>query len=264
MDEMNVQNAQELSTTSVNAETQQEVDAGAELDTVPQGEENTDETSAQVGAENSAEENNEPTPPFLEIQYNHEKRGLSREEATTLAQKGIYYQSTYDTLQRAATLKGLTVEEFLNGIETAQDEAYRQELIGKFGDDEDTVNKMMELYQINKQKTLDAAALRREEEKTQAEQTVNERLAAEFTEMLGEFDGLTDFASLPIEVKQAAMDGMSLSHAYLKYLHRENKKIAAQKASEEAAAKKSTGSLGCPDSEGKTSFENGFLQGLMG
>ena len=230
----------------------------------PQVEEGTENTAVdEQSADNTENKTQESSEPFLEIRYNHESKGLTRDEAVTLAQKGMHYEGTYKTLERVAALKGQSVKDFLSGIETAQDEAHRQGLVEKFGDDEDTVNKMMELYQINKQKTLDAAALKREEEKTQAEQTVNERLAAEFTEMLGEFDGLTDFASLPSEVKQAAMEGMSLSHAYLKYLHRENKKIAAQKVSEEAAAKKSTGSM-ADNGDTADTTASALLRGLWG
>lgn len=265
MSENNVQNAQELSTTSTDAETQQEVDTGAELDTAPQGEGNPDDTSAQNqdGNASGADDNGAKlAAPFLEIQYNHEKRNLTRDEAVTLAQKGIYYQDTYDTLERAATLKGQSVDEFLKGLETAQDEAYRQGLIEKFGDDNDTVEKMMELYNINKQKTLDNAKANRKAAAQQEEQNINERLANEFVEMKnGDFPELTEFKDLPEEVKRAAFDGLSLSHAYLKYMHNENKKIAAAKASQEAAAKKSTGSM-ASDKEDVNAQTNALLKGL--
>ncbi len=266
MDEMNVQNAQELDTTPTDAETQQEVKTNAELDTAPQDEQSGDDTSAQDqdGNDNGAEENGtEPTAPFLEIQYNHEKRGLSRDEAVTLAQKGIHYQSTYDSLERVATLKGVSVKELISSLETAQDDAYRQGLIEKFGDDEDTINKMMELYDINKQKTLDNAKADRKAAAEQEEQSINERLANEFVEMKnGDFPELTEFKDLPEEVKRAAFGGLSLSHAYLKHMHNENKKIAAAKASQEAAAKKSAGSMASDES---TDFVgDAFLRGILG
>lgn len=263
----NVQNALEQETIPAEMETQQEVDSGAEIDTAPQGDESTENSSAQAeNGGNGTEENGaEPEAPFLEIRYNHESRGLSRDEAIKLAKKGIYYQDTYDTLERAATLKGQSVEDFLKSIEADQDNAYRQGLIEKFGDDEDTIGKMMELYNINKQKTLDDARANQKAAAEAQEQSVNERLAQEFVEMKnGDFPELTEFKDLPEEVKRAAFEGLSLSHAYLKYMHNENKKIAAAKASAEAAAKKSTGSLGSPEEEGKTSFESGFLQGLRG
>lgn len=260
--EIIAQNADSEITTSQDLETQQDVDTGAETDTAPQGSENPEETPAQGtdnsdGAEGQAE-------PFLEIQYNHEKRGLSREEAASFAQKGIYYEGTYNTLERVATLKGQTVEEFLSGIETAQDEAYRQELISKFGEDSEAVTSMMELYQMKKQQTLDGAKEKRQKEAEQAEQNTNQRLANEFTAMKADFPELTDFASLPDAVKKAASDGMSLSHAYLLHMHKENQKIAAAQKNADDAAKKSTGSIGTNSGDEITAAETQYLNALWG
>ena len=263
MDDMNVQNAANEATIPSEPETHEEVNTESELDTAPQAEQSEDNTSAQDGNEGAAEENNaEPEAPFLEIQYNHEKRNLSRDEAITLAQKGMHFQSTYDSIERVATLKGLSVKEFLNGLETAQDEAHRRELIEKFGDDEEIIGSMMELYHINKQKTLDNAKENRKAAAEAEEQSVNERLAQEFVEMKnGDFPELTEFADLPEAVKKSAFSGLSLSHAYLKYMHNENKKIAAAKASEAAAAKKSTGSM-ASDKEDISASESALLKGL--
>lgn len=263
MDENNVQNAQEQDTTPDTAETQQEVNTSVETDTASQDGQAQADTSAQdEGGDNvGTDEGVDNIAPFLEIQYNHEKRNLSREEAITLAQKGIYYQGTYDTLERVAALKGQSVKEFLSGIETAQDEAYHQGLIEKFGEDVDTINKMMELYNINKQKTIDNAKESQRAAAEAEEQTVNERLAQEFVEMKnGDFPELTEFKDLPEEVRRAAFGGLSLSHAYLKYMHNENKKIAAAKASQEDAAKKSTGSM-ASDKEDNSSTA-ALLKGL--
>ena len=265
MDEMNVQNAPEQDTTPAEVETQQEVDTGAETETAPQGSENPAEASTQSGngSDTAGGQAAEPVAPFLEIQYNHEKRGLSREEAVSFAQKGIYYEGTYNTLERVATLKGQSVEEFLNGIETAQDEAHRQELLAKFGDDSDTVEKMMELYHINKQKTLDTAKENRKQAAAEAEQSVNQRIANEFAEMKnGDFPELTEYSALPDEVKQAALKGMSLSHAYLKYMHKENKKIAAAKESAAEADKRTTGSM--ESVVATDGLGEAFLAGVLG
>ncbi len=268
MDENNVQNAQGQDTTPGTVETQQEVDTNVVPDTTPQGEQTGDDTSTQGqdGNDNGADDNGtEPVAPFLEIQYNHEKRGLSRDEAITLAQKGIHFQNTYDSLERVAALKGASVKELINSLETAQDEAYRQGLIEKFGEDEDTIDKMMELYNINKQKTIDNAKASKKAAAEQEEQTINERLAQEFVEMKNsDFPELKEFKDLPEEVKKAAFGGLSLSHAYLKYMHNENKKIAAEKASQEAAAKKSTGSMASEKEETETEAEKRFLSALWG
>ncbi len=266
MDENNVQNAQEQDTTLGTVETQQEVDTNVEPGTAPQTEQAGEDTSAQGtdGNPSAADDGAQSTSPFLEIRYNHESRELTRDEAITLAQKGLHYQSTYDSLERVAALKGQTVKEFLTGIESAQDETYRQGLIEKFGDDQDTINKMMELYNINKQKTIDNAKANQKAAQEAEEQTVIDRLAQEFVEMKnGDFPELTEFKDLPEEVKRAAAEGLSLSHAYLKHMHNENKKIAAEKASQEAAAKKSTGSMTSDKEDVNTSI-SALLKGLWG
>jgi hypothetical protein len=242
-EEILAQNAEIESTTSQDLETQQEVDTGNETDTAPQGSENPEETTAR-GTDNSGGTGTQAEEtPFLEIQYNHEKRNLSREEAATLAQKGMYYEGAYSVLERVATLKGVSVEDFLKGVEAAEDLAHRQSLVEQLGDDEETINSMMELYEIKKQQKLDGAKAKREQEVEQAEQDLNARLANEFSAMKKDFPELTDFASLPVAVKKAATDGMSLSHAYLLYMHKENKKIAEAKQNAAESAKKSTGSM---------------------
>jgi hypothetical protein len=258
MDENNVQLA-DGQDTILDAEAQQEESTTPESDTTPQVEEGQTDTSEQDEGEDTEE-----VAPFLEVQYNHEKRNLTRDEAITLAQKGIHFQSAYDTIERVAALKGQSVNEFLSGLESAQDEAYRRSLEEKFGEDEDTIDKMMELYNINKQKTLDNAKENQRAAAEQEEQTINERLANEFVEMKnGDFPELTEFKDLPEEVKRAAFEGLSLSHAYLKHMHNENKKIAAEKASQEAAAKKSTGSM-AGDKEDVNTSTSALLKGLWG
>ncbi|MBO5020611.1 MAG: hypothetical protein J6D52_08100, partial [Clostridia bacterium] len=99
----------------------------------------------------------------------------------------------------------------------------------------------------------------------EAEQSVNQRIANEFAEMKsGDFPELTEYSALPDEVKEAAIEGMSLSHAYLKYMYKENKKIAAAKESAAEAAKKTTGSMGADTNENLTEDEKNFLKGLWG
>lgn len=260
MDE-NVQNIQEQGTT-LDTDVQPEEETIPENNAPPQVE-GVNNESSEEGADGN-EGGEEEIAPFLEVRYNHEKRNLTRDEAITLAQKGIHFQNAYDTIERVAALKGQSVNEFLSGLESAQDEAYRRSLEEKFGEDEDTINKMMELYNINKQKTLDNAKENQRAAAEQEEQTINERLANEFVEMKnGDFPELTEFKDLPEEVKRAAFEGLSLSHAYLKHMHNENKKIAAEKASQEAAAKKSTGSM-AGDKEDVNTSTSALLKGLWG
>ncbi|MBP3706255.1 MAG: hypothetical protein J6J13_03270 [Clostridia bacterium] len=258
MDGMNVQNASEQDT-NVSMESQQDTNEVNEPETAPQDGESAESESAQDGS--GTAENNADNLPFLEIQHNHERKGLTREEAAIWAQKGIHYEDTYNAIERFATLKGQTVKEFINGLETAEDEAYRNELVEKYGSDDDTVDKLMELRKIDKEKTLASAAESRKKAAEAAEQSVNARIADEFSKMKSEYPELTEFTALPDEVKKAAIDGKSLEHAYLKHIYGENKKIAAAKLKEAEAAKKSTGSMEAGKDGGSglvDSFLNGF------
>lgn len=243
-------------------ETQQEELEVTEPATEPQ-EQVTDDNATELPDEEPttlpAEDN------FLEIKFYKENLVLSRAEAKDFAEIGKKYKDVQKQLERVATLKGQSVNEFLNGLESAEDEAYRQGLIERFGDDEETINEMMELYNIKKQKTLDNAKENERAAAEQEEQTINERLAQEFVEMKNsDFPELKEFKDLPEEVKKAAFGGLSLSHAYLKYMHNENKKIAAAKASQEAAAKKSTGSMAGEKVDSETEAEKRFLNALWG
>ena len=260
MDEVNVQNALEQGTTPDSMEPQQVATEEGIPDTAPQGGENTEGTAAH-GGENAAEQEETPAEPFLEIQYNHEKRGLSRDEAAALAQKGIRYEGTYNALERFATLKGVTVDEFIGGLEKAEDDAHRESLMERFGGDEDTVNQMMELYNIKKQQTLDNANKNKQAAAEAEEQNINARIADEFVKMKSEFPELTEFGALPKEVRQAAYEGKALAWAYLEHKHKEAQKIAAAAEAEKNAAEKSTGSMDSSKGLGNEMI-NSFLQGF--
>lgn len=258
MDEKSVQNTSEQSTTTTQEETPKEEIVESELAFTPQEKQDDNNNSVQDDTQKEAQ-----TDDFLEIQYNHKKMGISKQEAVTLAQKGIHFQNTYDTLERVATLKGQTVKEFLVGIETAQDENYRQGLIEKFGNDSDTVEKMMELYNIKKQQTLSEAKQDNILAERQKEQSQITGLQEEFMGMKkGDFPELTNFNDLPDQVKSDALNGMSLSHAYLLYMYKQNKKIEAAKQSQKASAMASVGSMGSTVQE--DGLGEAFLKGLFG
>jgi len=260
MDENSVvQNASEQDTTAM-METKQAGTEEGSPETVPSGGENANENAAQ-GGDNAAAQEGIPAEPFLKIKYNHEERGLSREEAATWAQKGIHYENTYNALERFATLKGVSVKEFVNGLEKAEDEAYRNSLMEKFGGDEDTVNNLMELYNLKKQQTLDNASKSRQEAAADEEQSVNARIADEFLKMKSEFPELTEFGALPKEVRQAAFEGKALAWAYLEHKHKEAQKIAAAESAEQNAAKKQVGSM---STDGHDTGNDPFIDGIFG
>ena len=243
-------------------ETQQETVDNAAADTQPEAQQgDVDMTTTPP------EENNDTSTTderFLETKFFKELRWLSKEEAKNFAEIGMRYGEVRESLERVAALKGMSVEDFVSSIETEQDEAYRRELAEKFGNDEETINIMMEHYQAEKGKKIDAAKNKRLQDEATAEQNINTRLANEFIELQKEFPELQEFADLPESVRRAAAEGKDLTHAYLLHQHRENKKIAAAKASEEAAAAKSAGSMADKPVDTQSDAEKRFLDALWG
>jgi hypothetical protein len=213
---------------------------GLNLESTTSIEENAVETEEQVSATAPQEQNTEVVTeveegtstdtveePFLSIQFNHEDKALTREEATTMAQKGYAYDELYSKIHRAAALQGKEVKAFIDGFEKAQDDAYRAELEAKFGDDTETIESLMELYNSKKESTVKAAQSELERQKKEKQDNLESRLADEFIELQKEFPDIKDFTALPSSVKKAAADGKNLCDAYLRHLHTEKKKIDA-------------------------------------
>lgn len=225
------------------------------------------DTNAAAGAEGGTSTNdggNEPPEPYLTIKYNHEQKGLTQEEAVTLAQKGMAYDSIYTPLQRAAALKGMTVKAFIESVEKAQDSAYREELIAKYGEDDmETVDSLMELYQSKKESTIKAAEEAEKQLEAESKSTLESRLADEFIELQKEFPDIKDFNSLPKSVKKAAADGEHLLFSYMRFMHSETRKAEAAQKSADAAKKASGGSMS-DVSNGNQSTTDALMKGLYG
>ena len=255
-------NVLEENTTSQDAETNQEESNVNGTETATQDGTETGDTSAQSGEDGGTAGEQSEEAPYLEIKFNHEKKGLSKDEATIWAQKGMHYESSYKALERVAALKGVSVNEFLKNVETAEDEAYRQSVIEKYGNDEDIISDMMAIYESRKQKKIDDAAENKRKEVEEREQSTNERIASEFSSMKKDFPELTEYSKLPEAVKKAASEGMNLSHAYLLYMHQENQKAKTAQEQAAAAEKQSAGALGESQADTQTDAEKRFLNSL--
>ena len=229
--------------------------------TVPQ-EQNTNETNGTEGG--TSVDNGPEVAPFMTIQYNHEDRHLTQEEAVTLAQKGVAYDDMYKTVARAAALKGTDVKTFIKSFEKAQDDAYREELIAKYGEDDmETVDSLMELYNQKKESTIKAAEEAEAQKQKEQQTTLESRLADEFIRLQQEFPEAEKFEALPKSVVSAAAKGQDLLSAYLLYQHTENKKAEAAKKTAEAAKNASGGSMSSTP-ETSSSISEAFIRGLYG
>lgn len=202
--------------------------------------------------------NTVPTP-FITVPFKHEDVPFTHEEAVEWIQIGKKSEDLLKTIRRAAALQGKSEKEFVESFEKAQDDAYRAELEAKFGDDTETIESLMELYNSKKESTVKAAQSELERQKKEQQDNLESRLADEFIELQKEFPDVKDFSALPSSVKKAAADGKNLCDAYLRHLHTEKKKIDAANASAEAAKKASGGNLkGTPEGQ-----HNSVIRAMM-
>ena len=89
-----------------------------EEEETPQSETETEEvteTPTEVG-----EDEKEDDSPFLEIKFNHETRHLTRDEAVSLAQKGMNYDRFYGSIENLAKLNGMSVGEYMQSLQDTQ------------------------------------------------------------------------------------------------------------------------------------------------
>ena len=256
---------------SAEQEAEKATDAGA-----PQP---TDEQATADSSENETAEEKETPPDFgLEINYNHETRVLSRDDAAAYAQIGMKFKDSgididtvkplYNKLDYIAAQRGQTIEEVVDRLFAEDENSHRQELVNKFGEDSGVIDDLMKVYREGQKQKYDKIVADRKEAAQKAEtekrESLEARLASEFSELKAEFPELAEFSQLPKEVKIDAANGRDLMSAYLRYTHRENKKIAAAKASEETAAKATTGTAASEASDGETAAEKAFRNALWG
>ena len=250
--------------TEENAASTAEPEAGAtQNDTT----ETTTSEDVSHGNEGAAE------PEFtLDVKYNKEIRTLNRDEAADYAQKGIFYETKgieplYNKLDYIAAQRGQTIEEVVDRLFAEDENSHRQELVNKFGEDSGVIDDLMKVYREGQKQKYDKIVADRKEAAQKAEtekrESLEARLASEFSELKAEFPELAEFSQLPKEVKTDAANGRDLMSAYLRYMHRENKKIAAAKSSEETAAKAPTGTAGTAENTADT-VDDAFFRGLMG
>ncbi|MBR3961862.1 MAG: hypothetical protein IKK13_06620 [Clostridia bacterium] len=219
---------------------------------------------AEGKGENGAEVNTEAAEePIITVRYNHQDRGLTMAEAVTLAQKGLKMDSMADMLNDISYLAAIqdkTPAELIKSYIEAGENIKRQELIDRYGEDNEVIEVLMEKFKNENQQKFSAVKETIKQKEEAAEQDLNQRIADEFQNMKADFTELTDYASLPLDVKRAAVNGTPLKYAYLEYKYAQEKQVAAARQSAEQAAKKSAGSM--VSAEGENSTTDALLRGL--
>ena len=220
------------------------------------------EQQSEEGASRSAE-------PFLSVQFNHKSREMTREQAIEFAQKGLLYDKLtpiYNQLDYLAAQSDTTVGEYVKQLLKTAEDGHRQSLAEKFGDDEQTIEQLMELYRgRNADKYQKVVADRK---KAEQEELENAKIKAElslmeqFARLREEFPEITDISQLPKEAAElAANEKMELTAAYLLHRHRESKRIAEAAKTAAVQSKSSTGSAQSNEITGDIAMD-AFIRGV--
>lgn len=234
--------------------------------TTQQGE---SEAAIPEGTPNGESANAEPSFG-LEVKYNKTNRTLSRDEAKDYAEQGMFYAETvkplYNKLDYIAAQRGLSIAEVVDRLMNSDEEHHRQELIERFGEDSGVIDDLMKVYRDGQKQKYDRIVADRQKAADEAEarerESLEARLASEFSELRGEFPEVKEFKELPTAVKVEAANGRDLLSAYLRYRHSEGKKIADAQTSSEAAAKATTGT-GKTDEPATDSIDDAFITGAL-
>lgn len=196
-------------------------------------------------AEPAAEDPQPPASPFVTVQYNHETRELTREQAIAYAQKGILYEEGTRTQKLAlmAAAQGKTIDEFVNTLAEADEQGLREDKLRITGGDADAAEILVQAEFAKRREALNLRAQQEQEAEAAAEQSTLDRLAGELVELKELVPELTDWDAIPQAVKEDAIkNNRNLTDAYLRYMHREGKNIEQNRAAQAAAAAASVGS----------------------
>lgn len=234
--------------------------------------EDSDESEEEVEEETQESEEDDFS---LDIRYNGQNQRLNREQATTLAQKGMNYDKINEKLQQAlnnpvlkvleqnAAKAGMSVEDYANRMAQFQDTLNIQQIAKEFkAQNPDVSDEVASKYANEVYKNRLADIARKDAEKArQAEQAEQDKLIAEVQVFRGRFPDV-DIENLPNEVVDDINSGTPLLEAWLSY---ENAQLRNRLANSETNAKNKRTSAGSlSENTGGKSDSDAFIQGLLG
>lgn len=218
------------------------------------------ETPADTKADETGKEvQNEP---FLDIVYNKETKNLSKEEARTLAQKGMNYDhmlERYAPIEELARLNNMDVNTFIKSLNDTQRQfeidKEMQSLRQQYPDTNENV-----LKELAQSRADGRVATQREQfQKEQNEQvSAQEQQVKRDLELFKKEFPDVDYTELPQEVYENVRNGLPLLSAYYKYLR--TKETVESKANDlnKANQEKSLGSTTNAGGGQKDAFLDGF------
>ena len=206
-------------------------------------------------------------PITIPIQYNHESRELTLEEAQTLAQKGLKFDEVSPTLEKIrflATANGKSMQEMVDALVESQDKQLYSSILAECDGNESIAQRLFDAEKLKRQTAAESAQKEAAAAQEKEKADLAKRLADEFVELQQEFPELAEFSAVPKAVLDAAVKGKNLTDAYLRYQRAESKKVSAAKATQEQAAKVSAGSQAEGAGETTNPTIDAMLAGVWG
>ena len=209
----------------------------------------------------------EEAKPF-KVRYKHKDVELSADDARNYAQKGMKYDDIapmLDDLNYYATIKDKKPHDLLKELIANEEKAYHDDLIERFGDDEEAITLLMDKHRNENKSRFEKAVADSKKAEEDAElqevQALEGRIATEFSELNQEFPEIKGIEDVPKSVLKEAENGRNLFDAYLRYKHAESLKVNSAKQTAEANSKATTGSMSAPN-EVDDAIAAAFLEGL--
>ena len=253
--------------------TEDEPDDGQPEETPSDSNDGSEEANQSLEDETSESDGDDT--PFLKIKYNKQEMNISRKDAITLAQKGMNYdnlQGKFDQLnsrlEKLAKANGLTIDSFLENIESVQDrlelDQELEQLKQQFPNVEESVLEELADSRISKRK---AESLRTAEaQEQQREESQRNEIGRQIDIFQKRYPDL-EVQKLDPQVYDLMKQGYTLLEAYESV--EADKRAAAEKArqSQEKISRKNESnrakSLGNTSSIGSVD-KDPFLSGFNG
>lgn len=168
--------------------------------------------------------------PFMEITYNKEKKGLSREEAIAYAQKGMNYDHMVDKynrinapLEELARMNNMNVDDFINHLGQTQmqfevSNVFNQ-LKQQYPNSDDVLLQQLAQSQVNNRLTAQAQQMQNQRNE---QMNAQKQKAMRDVEMFKREFPDVDYSNLPQEVYEDIKNGHTLLSAYYKYQNSQN------------------------------------------
>ena len=212
--------------------------------------------------------------PFLDITYNKEKKSLSREEAITLAQKGMNYDKLVQKLQEqenSPVLKafkaqaesvGLSLDDYAQRLSKFQEQSEIQQIADNFmATHPDVTDDVAKEYAEAEYKNQQIAKASKQVQQTQAQQKAENDSLVQEVQTFSERYPDVKIDKLPVEVIDDINSGSSLETAWLRY---QNTQLNTRVKNEALNKSNKAKSVGKVSDNVSTSDGDSFLEGLLG